>query len=223
MLLELANEDLGYDGGIVLRDVCVSIASGERVALVGESGAGKSTLLAVLQARFRHRAALIPQDPGLVRTLSVFHNIYMGRLHRNPTWYNLLNLAWPRAREIQAIRPLVARIGLDDKLFARAGALSGGQQQRTAVCRALYQGGELALGDEPVSAVDGHQARLVLDILSEAFPTIVLAMHDVELALTYASRIIGLKNGVIALDEPSAGLQPADLDFLYQGGDSARR
>lgn len=223
MLFKLANENLGYDGDIVLRNVSVSIADGERVALVGESGAGKSTLLSVLQTRFHNQAALIPQDPGLVRSLSVFHNIYIGRLHLNPTWYNLLNLAWPRRKEIASVRRLAAGVGMEEKLFERGGALSGGQQQRTAVCRALFQGGELVLGDEPVSAVDGHQARHVLDALCEAFPTIVLAMHDVELALSYSSRIIGIKRGVIALDEPSAGLQAADLDFLYKGSEAARR
>ena len=158
----------------------------------------------------------MPQSPGLVDSLSVFHNIYMGQLHRHPTWYNLLNLAWPRRREIAAIRPLVTRLGLEEKLFERAGELSGGQQQRVGVCRALYQGGALVLGDEPVSAVDSHQARTVLDALHEYFDTVVLAMHDVELALQYASRIIGLKRGVIAIDRSSAGLAAADLDFLYR-------
>ena len=190
--------------------------------MVGESGARKSTLLSVLQARFHDKAALIPQAPGLVRSLSVFHNIYTGRLHVNPTWYNLLNLAWPRRKEIEAIRPLVRRIGLEEKLFERAGALSGGQQQRAAVCRALFQGGASVLGDEPVSAVDSHQARSVLGALCNTFTNVVLAMHDVELALAYSSRVIGLKQGAIALDEPSAGLTPTELDFLYDGADGAR-
>lgn len=223
MLLRLANEDLGYGSDVVLRNVSVAVARGERVALVGGSGAGKSTLLSVFQTRFHDQAALIPQEPGLVRSLSVFHNVYMGRLHVNPTWYNLLNLAWPRDKEVTSIRELAVRLGLEEKLFERAGELSGGQQQRTAVCRALFQGGDLVLGDEPVSAVDGHQARTVLDALCEAFPTFVLAMHDVELALRYASRVIGLKQGVIALDEPSAGLHATDLDFLYRDSNGTRR
>ena len=223
MLLRLAKEDLGYGSDVVLRDVSVSFVSGERIALVGESGSGKSTLLSVLQARLQGQAALIPQDLGLVHSLSVFHNVYIGGLHVNPTWYNLLNLLWPRKKEIAAIRRLAERVGLEQKLFERAGMLSGGQQQRTAVCRALFQGGELVLGDEPVSAVDSHQARSVLDALNDAFPTIVLAMHDVELALRYSSRIIGLKQGVIAFDEASAGLKRKDLDFLYKDGDGIRR
>jgi phosphonate transport system ATP-binding protein len=219
VLLQLDRQDLGYDRGPVLTDVSLAIHAGDRIALVGESGAGKSTLLAALQARLRERAALVPQNPGLVASLSVFHNIYMGRLQRHSTWYNLLNLVWPRRREIAAVRPIVDRLGLSDKLFEPAGSLSGGQQQRVGVCRAIHQGGELVLGDEPVSAVDNHQARTVLDALHEHFGTVVLAMHDVDLALRYASRIVGLKNGGIALDRLNDGLTVRDLDFLYRTSD----
>lgn len=220
MLLQLVRQDLGYNREPVLHDVSLAIHAGDRIALVGESGAGKSTLLAALQARLLDRAALIPQNPGLVASLSVFHNIYMGRLQQNATWYNLLNLAWPRRREVSAIRPLVERLGLEDKLFEPAGSLSGGQQQRVGVCRAIHQGGALVLGDEPVSAVDNHQARTVLDALLEQFETVILAMHDVDLALRYASRIIGLKGGRIALDQTNDGLSAGDLDFLYRASDS---
>ena len=222
MLLRLVKQDLGYDRGPVLRDVSLDIDAGDRIALVGESGAGKSTLLAAIQARLLDRAALVQQNPGLVASLSVFHNVYMGRLNRHPSWYNLLNLAWPRQKEIASVRPLVARLGLEDKLFERAGELSGGQQQRVGVCRALHQGGALVLGDEPVSAVDSHQARTVLDALHEQFDTVVLAMHDVELALRYATRIIGLKDGGIALDQRNEGLSASDLDFLYRESDDVR-
>jgi phosphonate transport system ATP-binding protein len=219
VLLRLDKQDLGYNRSPVLTDVSLAIHAGDRIALVGESGAGKSTLLAALQARLRERAALVPQHPGLVASLSVFHNIYMGRLQHHSTWYNLLNLVWPRRREIAAVRPIVDRLGLLDKLFEPAGSLSGGQQQRVGVCRAIHQGGELVLGDEPVSAVDNHQARIVLDALHEHFGTVVLAMHDVDLALRYASRIIGLKNGGVALDRPNDGLTVRDLDFLYRASD----
>lgn len=216
MLFQLSNEDLGYDGDAVLRGISVAVSAGERVALVGESGAGKTTLLSVLQSRYCGDAALIPQDPGLVRSLSVFHNIYMGSLHRHSAAYNLLNLAWPRQKEVAQIRPIVERLGLADKLFERAGELSGGQQQRTAVCRAIFQGGSAVLGDEPVSAVDNHQSRVVLDALTDKFETVILAMHDVDLALEYSTRIIGIKDGGIALDAAADELSRADLDFLYK-------
>ena len=217
MLFRLNNENLGYDGGAVLRGISISIAAGERVALVGESGAGKSTLLSVLQSRYGGNTALIPQQLGLVRSLSVFHNVYMGSLHRHAATYNLMNLVWPRQKEIARIRPIVERLGLGDKLFQRAGELSGGQQQRTAIARAILQGGDAVLGDEPVSASDNHQSRIVLAALSEAFETVILAMHDVDLALEFSTRIVGIKDGGIALDAPARGLSRSALDFLYRG------
>ncbi len=216
VLFRLNNENLGYDGAAVLRGISITVAAGERLALVGESGAGKSTLLSVLQNRYDGNTALIPQDPGLVRSLSVFHNVYMGGLHRHSAAYNLLNLIWPRQREIERIRPIVERLGLGDKLFERAGELSGGQQQRTAICRAILQGGDAVLGDEPVSAADNHQSRIILAALGEAFETIILAMHDVDLALEFSTRIIGIKDGGIALDAPAGELVRSDLDFLYR-------
>ncbi|NQV84753.1 MAG: ATP-binding cassette domain-containing protein [Rhodospirillales bacterium] len=217
MLFHLKNENLGYAGDAVLRGISFTVSAGERVALIGESGAGKSTLLAVLQERYKNKSALIPQELGLVRSLSVYHNVYMGGLHRHSTAYNLLNLIWPRPEEVARIRPIVERLGLAEKLFEPVGNLSGGQQQRTAICRALLQGGDAVLADEPVSASDNHQSRIILDALTETFETIILAMHDVDLALEYATRIIGIKNQGIALDAPTRDLVRADLDFLYGG------
>lgn len=216
-LFRLEHADAGYNGHAVLTDISLEIRPGERVALVGKSGAGKSTLLAMLYEQQKGRAALIPQDSALVKSLSVFHNIFMGRLHRNATWYNLLNLAWPRSREVAGVGAVAERLELTDKLFTPTGELSGGQQQRTAVGRALYCGGDVVLGDEPVSSVDLHQAREVLSALCADYETIVLAMHDVELALSYTDRVIGLGDGGIVLDEASASLTPADLEPLYQG------
>ena len=214
-MFKFDNEALGYQGVTVLDGISLDIKAGEKIALVGESGAGKSTLLMALQSRYRANCAFIPQDPGLVRTLSVFHNIYMGSLNRHNAAYNLLNLVWPQKNQISLISPIAEKLGLVDKLLARAGELSGGQQQRTAVCRALFQGGDAVLGDEPVSAVDGHQSRIIIQALCDSFETVVLAMHDVELALEYSTRIIGIKNAQIAFDSPTASLKRADLDFLY--------
>ena len=215
-IFDLKDANAGYNGRAVLNNVSLRIEKGERVALVGRSGAGKSTLLALLYSQRRRGSALIPQDPGLVNTLSVFHNIFMGRLHMNGVWYNLVNLARPMRGEIEKIEPIVARLGLEEEMFTPAGELSGGQRQRTAVGRALYQRGDVVLGDEPVSAVDGHQARTVLDAIAEAYETVVMAMHDVDLALAYTDRIVGLNGGRVVMDEPSAGLTRGDLDSLYQ-------
>ena len=92
-MFELINANLGYKQSAVLTNISLKINSGERVASVGESGAGKSTLLSALQSQMKNKAALIPQDLGLVNNLSVFHNIYIGRLNSYSSVYNLLNLA----------------------------------------------------------------------------------------------------------------------------------
>ena len=215
-MFQLTNANLGYKQSSVLRNISLEINEGERVALVGESGAGKSTLLAALQAQMRNKAALIPQDLGLVHNLSVFHNIYIGRLNSYSSVYNLLNLAWPQRREVQKIKPLVEQLGLVDKLFKPTGELSGGQQQRTAICRALFQGGSAIIGDEPVSAVDKHMANIIMEILIAKFTTVVLAMHDVDLAIKFSTRIIGIKDSAICFDQSTIDLTRQDLDFLYQ-------
>ena len=103
-----------------------------------------------------------------------------------------------------------------DKLFKPTGELSGGQQQRTAICRALFQGGSAIIGDEPVSAVDKHMANIIMETLIAKFTTVVLAMHDVDLAIKFSTRIIGIKDSAICLDQSTIDLNRQDLDFLYQ-------
>ncbi len=215
-MFRLDRASAGYNGHAVLSDISLTIEAGERVALVGESGAGKSTLLSMLYEQRKAQAALIPQDTALVRSLSVFHNIFIGRLHCNKTIYNLRTLVWPKRAEVDRVRAITDRLRLSDKLFTPVGELSGGQQQRTAVGRALFHGGDVVLGDEPVSAVDEHQAREILTALTDSHATVVLAMHDLELALAHTDRIVGIRDGGIRLDAPSAELSPSDLAPLYK-------
>ena len=215
-LLALRGASLGYGGPPVLTDVSLEIQAGERVAVVGPSGAGKSTLLSALYQQAKGRGALIPQDGALVKQLSVYHNVYAGRLHRHGTLYNLANLVRPMRAPVASVTAVLEQLALVDKLFTPVGELSGGQQQRTAVARALYHGGEVLLGDEPVSAVDGAQAREVLAAITRACRTVVLVMHDVELALETVTRVIGVRQGRIILDRPVSGLAASDLDVLYR-------
>lgn len=214
-LIELRNETAGYDGTAILRGLALRIEPGERIALVGESGAGKSTLLRLLYDRCGSAAALMPQDLGLVQALTVFHNVYMGRLHRRSVWRNFRNLLLPAPADVAEVRGVLSLLRLEDKIFAPVGQLSGGQHQRTALGRALYHPGDVLVADEPVSAVDEHQARELLGLMNAEKRTVILAMHDRTLAIEFADRLIGLRDGRIVLDAPAAGMTPSDLDGIY--------
>jgi phosphonate transport system ATP-binding protein len=160
-------------------------------------------------------ASIVPQDFGLVKTLSVFHNVYMGRLHRYSAWRNLRNLLRPERQRILEVQGVLARLGLEDAIFSPVGDLSGGQQQRTAVGRALYQDADVLLGDEPVSAVDELQSRVILQTIHDATGTVILAMHDIDLALAFTDRLIGIKDGRIALDCSTSCVKRSELGWLY--------
>jgi phosphonate transport system ATP-binding protein len=216
-LVELRKASVGYGGLPVLHDVDLTINIGERVAVMGRSGAGKSTLLNLLHARLAEQVALIPQTAALVKTLSVFHNVYMGRLDRHPTWYNLRTLAWPARREITQVERTLELVGLADKLFERAGTLSGGQQQRASVARALYNERSIIIGDEPVSALDRRQGAEILGKLCGRHDTVILAMHDIPLALAHTDRLVVIDEGRIVLDAPAHTVSAVDLVPYYGG------
>ncbi|HEX6000523.1 MAG TPA: ATP-binding cassette domain-containing protein [Hyphomicrobiaceae bacterium] len=208
----------GYNGRPVLFDIDLTVRATERVAVMGRSGAGKSTLLSLLYAQRPGDVALVPQASALVKPLSVFHNVYMGRLDRHSTAHNLRNLVWPAAKRVAEVRGVLAGVGLEDEIFNAAGALSGGQQQRASVARALYNGRPILVGDEPVSALDRVQGSAVLSLVRRHHPTVVLALHDVHHALEHADRIVVLEHGRKIIDEPSCGLTANDL-LRHFGGE----
>lgn len=214
-LLELRDATAGYAGRAVLHGLDLTLRPGEHVAILGRSGAGKSTLLNLLYQRLSDRAALIPQAAALVGALSVFHNVYMGRLDRHSAMRNLRMLAFPERAEVDAVRGVLDGVGMQDYLFRRAGALSGGQQQRVSVARALYNGRPVVIGDEPVSALDRLQGAEVLRRLAARHETMVLAMHDIGLALAHARRILVLDEGRIVLDAHAESLTISDLLPFY--------
>lgn len=206
---------LTVSGQPVLHDLDLTIRSGERVALLGESGAGKTTLLRALRAQQPNRVAWCPQQPGLVPVLSVFHNLYMGRLDQYPTAYNLLNLIRPTPARRREITELADRLGLGDRLWTPVEQLSGGQQSRVNLGRALYQQRPIFIGDEPVSAIDERQGADLLALVCEQHQTVLLALHNVDQALAHCHRIIGIRDRRVVFDRPSDQLTSADIKPLY--------
>lgn len=218
-MLRFAGETLAYGRNVVLSDVDFSLRPGERVVLLGRSGAGKSTLL---NAAYRRLAgagpdiALVPQEHGLVPQLSVFHNVYMGRLDERGALYNLANLAWPFPSERRRVGGVLEVVGLDDFANKAVESLSGGQKQRTALARAIHRGGRFLIGDEPVSAVDERQAQSLIAEIARRFETLLLALHDVELARSVATRIVGIAGGRIVLDRAAGEVSDEEIHVLYR-------
>ncbi len=214
-MIQLQSENASYQGVKTLHDIDLKVSEGEKLALVGQSGSGKSTLIKLIYERYPVNTALVPQDYGLVNHLSVFHNVYMGCLDQHSTFYNLVNLIRPKADQVEMVRAILSGLQLEDYLFRPVGRLSGGQKQRVAVARSLFQKGHLLLADEPVSSVDEQQSRVVLKQMLNGFSTVVLALHDIQLALAFCDRIIGLEKGRIVLDSPAKRLTEQDLLSLY--------
>ena len=214
-MIKLQSETASYQGVKTLHDIDLQVSKGEKLALVGQSGSGKSTLIKLIYERYPVNTALVPQDYGLVNNLSVFHNVYIGRLEQHSTFYNLVNLIRPRPDQVEMVRAVLVGLQLEDYLFRPVGRLSGGQRQRVAVARSLFQKGHLLLADEPVSSVDEQQSRIVMNQMLNGFSTIVLALHDIQLALAFCDRIIGLEKGRIVLDSPAKALEEKDLLRLY--------
>jgi len=224
-----------------LSRVAFDIAPGEQVALIGASGSGKTTLLRLLGLQqkpssgqilvlgcdlqsakseelrsTRARVGMLPQDLGLVANLRVIQNVVLGRSGRRNLITTVRDLLWPRKADREEIFQILARMGVAAKMYDRTDSLSGGQQQRVALSRTLYQGAEILLADEPLSAVDPARARDVLKLLTglsnEQGSTLVVSLHQVALAREFFPRVIGLKAGEVVFDG-----QPDDaqLSSLY--------
>lgn len=213
LILNQAYADFG--GARVLGPINLHVQPGEHIALVGRSGAGKTTLLSLLYDRRRSDITFIPQNLGLVDTLSVFHNVYMGQLAAHSGAYNLINLIRPFRTQVRAVTAVLEQLDMVSTLWSRVGELSGGQRQRVAVARSLFQGVDVLLADEPVSALDGPRSEAVMQALTKQNTTTIIAMHDLDLARRYANRLIGIQDGTIALDSPCRSVNTYDLNALY--------
>lgn len=215
-IFNLQAQSLGWGQQGVLDSLNLNIVEGEKIAIVGKSGSGKTTLIRALHQQAPEKVALCGQEYGLVPSLSVFHNIYMGQLDKHHFIYNFANLLRPFKKEIDAVTSLTNQLELTDALFKSAEKLSGGQQQRVALGRTLFQNKTIFIGDEPVSSVDEVQAEKLIQFIMARHQTTILTLHNVDLALRFCDRIIGLRHGVIELDSPVKDISSAQIKSLYQ-------
>ncbi|MGH8103005.1 MAG: phosphonate ABC transporter ATP-binding protein [bacterium] len=231
-----------YKGVKALDRVSLAFGKGEFVALIGPSGAGKSTLLRCLNrliepaegrvvfrgqdithatgAALRHarrEIGMIFQNFNLVKRYPVISNALAGRLGYLPTGPTLVGL-FPTSDSTHAAQTL-ERVGLKEKVFEKAANLSGGQQQRVAIARALMQSPALMLADEPVSSLDMATAEVILDLMKRINEkdgvTVIVSLHDVNLAKRYADRIIGLRHGRLVFDAAPDRWTPEAIQNLY--------
>jgi phosphonate transport system ATP-binding protein len=225
-----------------LEQINLAIAGGEHVAVVGPSGAGKTTLLQVAAAalradcgrvlidgeepwslgprrrrQLRGRLFLAPQVPPLPPRQRVVTAVLAGRLPAMSLASSVRSLLVPL--DIGAARAALAPFGLADRLFDRVDRLSGGERQRVSLARALLAPARLWLLDEPLSALDPVRAASALQVLRQQAAqrgiTLVVSMHQVQLALENFPRLIGLRDGVVRFDAPACELTPGQLERLY--------
>lgn len=227
-MIEFKNVSKIYSNGTKgLHDVNLSIKKGEFVVIVGLSGAGKSTLLrsinrlhevtsgeilidgkSITKAKgkelyqIRRNIGMIFQNFNLIKRSTVIRNVLSGRVGYHSTIKMMLGM-FPKHDKELAMRAL-ERVNILDKAYARADELSGGQQQRVSIARALAQESKIILADEPVASLDPLTTKQVMDDLKrineELGITMVVNLHFIDLARTYATRIIGLRAGEIVFD-----------------------
>jgi phosphonate transport system ATP-binding protein len=157
------------------------------------------------------------QQFNLVDRLPVIVNVLAGTLHRVPLWRSLIR--WFTASEVARGVDALKRVGIEECCIQRASTLSGGQQQRAAIARALVQGAKVILADEPIASLDPESSRKVMDILArvnrEDQCTVVVSLHQVNVAMKYCPRTVALHHGRVVYDGPSVALTPALLRELY--------
>ena len=167
--------------------------------------------------QLRQHIGIIFQQFNLVGRMDVLTNVMTGLLPQVPLYRSLLG-RFTADERLQALKALDA-VGLSEQAFQRASTLSGGQQQRAAIARALVQGARIVLADEPVASLDPESTRRVMDLLRQLqrdqAMTLVISLHNVNLARQYCDRIIALREGQLVYDGPPLGLDNQKLRELY--------
>lgn len=227
----------------VFEDVSFRLARSEAVALVGANGTGKSTLLRCLMGlipasdgrvtvlgtdtstakraeirALRAHMGLVSQKHNLVPRLSVLTNVIHGLLGQRPGIRHWSHTLAPAASRDAAMFAL-EKVGLAAFAQRRADRLSGGQSQRVAIARAIVGQPEILIADEPCASLDPAAGEDVMDLFfklaREEGVTVVFTSHNIEHALRYGDRLLGLADGRLKLDATAGSVSAADLRGLY--------
>lgn len=227
-----------------LRAISTTIGEGESRALIGPSGCGKTTLLRVLGThlaagngdvivngcdtrsfdrsglrKLRQQIAFIPQGLGLVDNLRVIQNVVMGQAGQRSFLSSLKDQIAPSAIDRTRIFDILKSVGIPEKLYDRVDQLSHGQKQRAAIARALFQNPKIILADEPVSALDPVMAEEILQLLTDLCRnhriSLVVSIHNYDLARKYFDSVSGLNAGQLVVDIPASECSDAHFSQVF--------
>ncbi|MDH3664102.1 MAG: phosphonate ABC transporter ATP-binding protein [Alphaproteobacteria bacterium] len=249
-VIRLENVSMRYPGQDrpALDIETLTVKEGECVALIGPSGGGKTTLLRLLNGTLspsagrieilgkrlsgdapmrrehRRRTGMIFQGFALVERATVLQNVLAGRLGYAHPWLSLFGKFKEEDRKLAM--EAIAEVDLLDKVHERVDGLSGGQRQRVAIARVLAQAPDLILADEPVSQLDPALTLEIIDLLTKACrrrgATLIMAVHQPDLACAHMARIIAVKNAAILFDGPAKALSEEVRSRIYDR-DAERR
>ncbi|MGR3363755.1 MAG: phosphonate ABC transporter ATP-binding protein [Maritimibacter harenae] len=227
----------------IFSDVSFRLVRGSSTALVGANGVGKSTLLRCVMGlipatagavrllgepatgarksdlrALRARIGLVSQKHNLVPRLSVLSNVLHGMLGRTGGPRHWAHGFAPEASRRAAMEAL-DKVGLAHLALRRADRLSGGQSQRVAIARAIVGAPEILFADEPTASLDPQAGKDVMDLFMslarENGVTVVFTSHNIDHALSYGDRVLGLAEGRKMLDATAVSLTASDLRGLY--------
>jgi len=232
-----------FAGTPIFEDVSFDLSRGDAVAIVGANGTGKSTLLRclpglipadrgaitvlgtdVIAARsgalrgMRAQMGLVSQKHNLVPRLSVLSNVVQGLLGQRPGIRHWSQSFAPETSRDAAMAAL-EKVGLAHLATRRADRLSGGQSQRVAIARALVGHRKILIADEPTASLDPAAGEDVMDLFFDLARqegvTVIFISHNIEHALRYGDRVLGLAEGHLRLDAAASTLSAGDLRGLY--------
>jgi len=248
-MLQVKNVSKTYENGRkALYDISFDVSPGEFVSIIGPSGAGKSTIMRGINQlipitsgeivfdgqnvalaskaelrRIRRRIGMIFQHYNLVYRLTAVENVLHGRLGYKSTLSGVLGRYTEQEKEEAFL--LLQKVGLEDFAYARCDQLSGGQKQRVGIARALMQHPSLILCDEPIASLDPQSSETVMtylrDVTKQIGITCLVNLHQVEIAIAYSDRIIGVKEGRVVFDGAPGELTGERIAEIYHANPQA--
>lgn len=242
-ILKFENVTKHYPNGVhALKNVSFEVKEGEFVSVIGPSGSGKSTLLRAVNKlipisggkvyldgvsvseqkgkslrHLRREVGMIFQNYNLVYSLSVLQNVLHGCLGYMDGIRGILGRY--REEDKQRALDLLKELGMEQFSYNRASDLSGGQKQRVGIARAIMQQPKLLLCDEPIASLDPSSAKTIMDLLRDMAQKRNIAcmvnLHQLDVALQYSTRIIGLSKGEIVFDGSPELLDASVIERIY--------